>query len=192
MESIKDGRFHSENFDLAGMHEAWSMLMELDMMGAHLPFRVLMRLSRVNRRLWHTYAATWPMLWRARRDTKPADFRVVMLLAVSKSAVEHVRVLTAFPIQPPDNQMLMMLCQRTNGQTLLHIAVRMQAQKPSDARLAVVRALLKAGGKKLVHKHMREQDDGDFLKVGPSALHIAAQGKCVLTAQTAPAVSSSA
>lgn len=165
------------------MHEVWGMLMELNVMGAHLPFRALMRLSRVNRRLWQTYTATWPMLWRARRDTKPADFRVVMLLAVTKSAVEHVRVLTAFPMQPPDKQMLMMLCQRVNGQTLLHMAVRMQAQRPSDARLAVVRALLRAGGKKLANKHMREQDDGDTVRVGASVMHIAAQGRCVLTAQ---------
>jgi len=97
-----------------------------------------------------------------------------MLLAVQHSAAEHVRALTK-------NVRLALLCQRVVGQTCLHMAVRMKAQKPSEPRLDIVRALLEAGGRVLANIQQRDLESRS--RHGASALDIAAQGECLVTTQ---------
>jgi ankyrin repeat protein len=177
-------------FFSAHMHEVWSVLLELEALGAHLGFRELMRLARINRQFRRIYSTAWPTLWRARRNNSKADdFRRILQLAVKKSAAEHVRVLIGDVTNTwwtPRRRAL--LCQRMHGQTYLHIAVRMQAQKPSARGLEVVRALVHAGGRALVDTQQRDLESRSRHKA--SVLHIAAQGDCVLTTQALLAVNS--
>jgi hypothetical protein len=145
--------------------DALCVVLEGDLLGAHLRFNVQHRFAQTNRVFRKLYSVVWPLMWRARargvrtsreaasldaigerldQCSRIAEVRHFMCLAVLNTADKHLDALIDGALAagageaPWPNLVDELFRPLIDGQTFLHIAVRMQVRGGSPARLAIV------------------------------------------------------
>lgn len=176
---------------MALIDDVLAVIIDGTMLGPVLSFTAQLRLSRTSRSCYKLYRAVWQLMWQARAErvwgqrasmssiahSRPLirEMRTVLRRAVEAAKADHVLALV---VNTTTNSGFHMYRPLVDGQSFLHLAVRLLCSRFSKQRSAIVKHLIHAGGRSLVCQPLITVRDDDR-EANATALHLCAGSRCV-------------